>query len=120
MDVEPIETSIDGDTSPSLSRSFPNGSKHVVLGPLTSEGVGCGVESGSLIQWNPEEYLDAKVSYGMTCGCPLDWKSRLRSPKLVWDWAKSNKRELMAAITVTLTLVCVAWVACGVYPRHKD
>ncbi len=102
-----------GHTSPTSSSSFARrrqlaNSNHVVLGPLTSEGGGIGVESGELIQWNPEEYLGDKVSYAMTCGCPFDWKSRLRPPslQLVWDWAKTNKRELMAAVTVTLTLVC--------------
>ncbi len=91
------------DTDDSIQES----SKHVVLGPLSSEGGGFGVESGSLIQWNPDVYFDDNISYATTCGCPFNWKSRIRSPKLVWDWAKANKREFMAAVTVTLTLVCM-------------
>ncbi len=100
-------------------------SNHVVLGPLTSEGGGIGVESGQLIQWNPEEYFDNKISYAMGYGCLFDWKSRLRKKnclRFAWEWAKANKREFMAAITVTLTLVCMRCRSqrCPRYARKTD
>ncbi len=90
-----------------VSTTSPRGSKHVVLGPFLNGGTALSVGRGSLIQWNPDMPGDDSPSYAMTCGCPFNWKSRIGHCELIWEWLKGNRREFMAAVTVTLTLVCM-------------